>query len=184
MIQVTNPLDKRCVSVLDFGYARISLASTQGNYTMTEEVQVTPVDTQPTPSTVTLPVSDPGPAPTEAPAAPKDKKAKAPKAPKAPKASKKAKVKKPGAGSLDALEAARKQYKKSKVKTKSGAFSVDCGDTVANRLRGKSLDEIYSETSKHLGVPATELKRKYGHLNEGMQRMNLGNRLRGTKKGK
>jgi hypothetical protein len=59
----------------------------------------------------------------------------------------------------------------------------DNGDTVAIILRScTSLDDVYKTASKHLGVPESTLREKYAHLNNGQQRMNLGNRLRGAHK--
>lgn len=66
----------------------------------------------------------------------------------------------------------------SKVKNASGHTSFDNGDTIAEKLRGKTLDEVYAQASKQLKVTEKELRAKYKHLNAGMQRMNLGNRLR------
>jgi hypothetical protein len=55
----------------------------------------------------------------------------------------------------------------------------DVGDEVAERLRScKSLDEMYESASDYLDVPVSKLKEKYGKLNPGQQRMNLGNRMR------
>lgn len=62
----------------------------------------------------------------------------------------------------------------------SGNSSLDCGDDVATRLRGKDLDEVYRVASEILREPMAALRRKYEHLNPGMQRMNLGNRIRGA----
>ena len=65
-----------------------------------------------------------------------------------------------------------------RVKNASGHTSFDNGDKVATTLRGKTLDEVYDIVSKKVGEPAKDLKSKYKHLNPGMQRMSLGNRLR------
>jgi hypothetical protein len=55
----------------------------------------------------------------------------------------------------------------------------DVGDEVATRLRAcTTLDETYLAASQYLVVPVEELRAKYGHLNPGQQRMNLGNRMR------
>lgn len=54
-------------------------------------------------------------------------------------------------------------------------------DEVAKDLAGMTLDEMYEYAAKGLGCTSEVLKAKYGHLNPGLQRMNLGNRLR-TKK--
>lgn len=55
----------------------------------------------------------------------------------------------------------------------------DIGDEVAALLRAcDSLEKVYSCAGDYLGVPASDLRSKYGHLNPGQQRMNLGNRMR------
>ncbi len=64
-------------------------------------------------------------------------------------------------------------------KTASGRRAMDCNDEVGQKLRGKGLDDAYAEAAKALGVTVKELQKMYGHLNPGMQRMCLGNRLRG-----
>ena len=64
------------------------------------------------------------------------------------------------------------------VTAASGNKSLDSGDEVAKALRGKELGDVYEVAAKKLGTSALALKRKYGHLNVGMQRMNLGNRVR------
>lgn len=65
-----------------------------------------------------------------------------------------------------------------KVKNASGHTSYDNGDDVATKLRGKTLDDVYAYASKQLKEPEKDLRTKYKHLNPGMQRMSLGNRLR------
>lgn len=65
-----------------------------------------------------------------------------------------------------------------KAVTALGNTTLDSGDELAVKLRGQELDDVYREASKVLGVPQTELKAKYTRLNAGMQRMNLGNRMR------
>lgn len=64
------------------------------------------------------------------------------------------------------------------VKSAEGNSSLDCGDPVAEKLRGKPLDDIYGQAAKTLGESERSLRKRYSHLNAGMQRMNLGNRLR------
>lgn len=55
----------------------------------------------------------------------------------------------------------------------------DVGDEVASTLRNcKDLEAVYTAGAEYLGVPLPELKAKYGHLNPGQQRMNIGNRMR------
>lgn len=66
------------------------------------------------------------------------------------------------------------------VVTASGRAAIDSNDDVAQRLRGCDLGEAYALCAKHTGIPVEELRRRYAKLNPGMQRMNLGNRLRGA----
>ena len=66
------------------------------------------------------------------------------------------------------------------VKTASGRKAIDIGDEVAKRLRGADLKDVYREAAHATGVPMTQLHAKYDHLNPGMQRMNLGNLIRGA----
>lgn len=65
-----------------------------------------------------------------------------------------------------------------KLTSSNGNLSYDCGDQLARRLEGKSLQEVYDIASAELGIPQADLMKKYEHLNAGMQRMNLGNRIR------
>jgi hypothetical protein len=65
-----------------------------------------------------------------------------------------------------------------KVKTATGNTSLDCGDQLARELAGLDLDATYELAARKLGVSAGELRAKYLKLNPGMQRMNLGNRIR------
>lgn len=62
--------------------------------------------------------------------------------------------------------------------TASGRKHLDIDDEVAKALREKTLDQVYAYTAKTCDVTAKSLKEKYEHLNPGMQRMNLGNKLR------
>ena len=62
----------------------------------------------------------------------------------------------------------------------NGRKSLDNGDDLAVKLRGMKLDELFKLASKELGVTQKELHEKYDRLNPGMQRMNLGNRIRGA----
>lgn len=68
------------------------------------------------------------------------------------------------------------RYEKSKAP--GGGTSYHNGDAVAEKLQGKSLDAVYDIVARALKVEVKELKAKYKDLNVGMQRMNLGNRLR------
>jgi hypothetical protein len=68
------------------------------------------------------------------------------------------------------------------VKSAGGNSSLDCGDDLAEKLRGMELDEVYALAAKKLDMPEKVLRQRYAKLNIGMQRMNLGNRMRaGTK---
>lgn len=64
------------------------------------------------------------------------------------------------------------------VKGTNGTFRSQ--DEVAEKLDGLHLEEVYSLVAGELNVPVSELKDKYGHLNNGLQRMSLGGRLRGV----
>jgi hypothetical protein len=65
-------------------------------------------------------------------------------------------------------------------KTASGNAAIDCGDKVAAMLRGKELADVYDIVSKRANLPLAGLKKRFAKLNVGMQRMNLGNVLRGA----
>ena len=62
----------------------------------------------------------------------------------------------------------------------NGIKDMDCGDALASTLRGKKLEEVYEIAAEALEVGVEELKAKYSHLNNGQQRMVLGNRIRNT----
>lgn len=64
------------------------------------------------------------------------------------------------------------------VKSVGGHATLDNGDDLARSLRGAELDDVYTQASKVLGESVRALKLRYEHLNVGMQRMNLGNRMR------
>ena len=72
--------------------------------------------------------------------------------------------------------------KYTKTKSASGKASLHNGDEVAVLMDGIELDKAYYAAAGFLGVTAKSLREKYGHLNQGMQRMNLGNRIRGRVK--
>lgn len=65
-----------------------------------------------------------------------------------------------------------------KAKSKSGHATLHNGDRVALDLGKMTLDEIYTHVAMMTGHDETALRKIYAHLNPGMQRMNLGNRLR------
>ena len=77
-----------------------------------------------------------------------------------------------------------------RVKTAAGRASLDSNDAVARELRGVALDAVYrraAELLKRVGKEPgrvssieAELRRRYGKLNAGLQRMSLGNRIRGA----
>ena len=61
-------------------------------------------------------------------------------------------------------------------RTASGTKSLNNNDDVAQLLTGLSVDAVHAIATECLDMDTSE---KYGHLNVGMQRMNVGNRLRG-----
>lgn len=101
-----------------------------------------------------------------------EKPAKAAKAPKEPKP----KSDKPRLVSPDLTRYAVADD----VVTASGRKAIDVGDEVATQLRGSDLSDVYKAASEATGVSQKALREQYGHLNPGMQRMNLGNRIRGA----
>lgn len=64
------------------------------------------------------------------------------------------------------------------AKTAEGNTSLNCGDATAKSLAGKTLDDVYKLAAKATGIAEKALRSKYAKLNPGMQRMNLGNRMR------
>jgi len=70
-------------------------------------------------------------------------------------------------------------YYVSDTRTSSGRRTIDCNDKIAELLRGKSIDEVYQIVSNTLNITVNELMSRYSKLNVGMQRMALGNCLRG-----
>lgn len=62
----------------------------------------------------------------------------------------------------------------------SGRKSKDNGDKTAELLRGKSLEECYAIASEILEISVEVLVERYSHLNNGQQRMCLGNKMRGV----
>lgn len=70
-------------------------------------------------------------------------------------------------------------YTYTSCRAASGRISCDNRDPVAENLRGMTLEQVYSIVHATIDVPLTDLKHKYMHLNNGQQRMCLGNRLRG-----
>lgn len=76
------------------------------------------------------------------------------------------------------------RYFVSDTKTPTGRRTIDCADDVAAQLRGLPIDEVYEHAAEATGIDVALLKATYGHLNVGMQRMSLGNRIRGAAKAK
>lgn len=82
------------------------------------------------------------------------------------------------------------RYTKHDVKSPSGRKALDISDAAADLLRGQDISDCYFIVAKHIAAASggkrandvdvieKELTAKYQHLNIGMQRMNLGNRLR------
>lgn len=62
----------------------------------------------------------------------------------------------------------------------SGKKTKRSDHPVAAALDGFTLDETYSVAAEMTDTPAKDLRSRYSHLNVGMQRMNLGNRIRGA----
>ena len=86
-----------------------------------------------------------------------------------------------GTGSTASLRARAGSYvKDSEHKTEGGNVSVHCGDATAQKLLGKTLDECYTIAAGISEESEEDLRAKYEHLNVGMQRMNLGNKIRGV----
>lgn len=71
--------------------------------------------------------------------------------------------------------AARARYTRAKI---GDVVCLDNDDEVAKALRGMDLFDVYKAAADVLDTTAKELKAKYEHLNNGQQRMNLGNRIR------
>lgn len=62
----------------------------------------------------------------------------------------------------------------------SGKRTKRADDPIAEALDGLTVDEVAGIASRMTDTPKKELIEKYAHLNVGMQRMNLGNRIRGA----
>ena len=67
--------------------------------------------------------------------------------------------------------------KYTKARAASGSSSLNNGDQVAKALEGLSLDEVQGVANKL--IADNDFATRYKKLNPGMQRMNIGNRLRG-----
>ena len=75
----------------------------------------------------------------------------------------------------------RANYVRGLATTASGNPTVDNNDDVAGKLRGMAIEGVYALAAIELGIAQEVLRTKYEHLNVGMQRMNLGNRIRGIR---
>lgn len=103
------------------------------------------------------------------------KKTPAAKGPKAPRVRK--------AASTDdtrLIKADLSRYEVADVKTASGRKAIDIGDKVAKTLRGADISDAYRAAADATGETQKALRERYQHLNPGMQRMNLGNLIRGA----
>lgn len=93
------------------------------------------------------------------------------------------------------IKADLEHYVKGAGTTNSGRPTVDIDDVVAKALRGDDLEVLYPRVaawlqlmgretigrgSKKMEVTEENLRQRYSRLNVGMQRMNLGNILRGA----
>ena len=93
------------------------------------------------------------------------------------------------------IKADLEHYVKGAGVTNSGRPTVDIDDVVAKALRGDDLEVLYPRVAawlqlmgretigrgaKKIEVTEENLRIRYGRLNVGMQRMNLGNILRGA----
>lgn len=131
----------------------------------------------PAPSTAPVPATPK--APKKNKPHPKASEKKAAKAKPAKKAKKAKAGKKDSGDTTQALSEAAKSYTKDKKhKTAGGNVSIHNGDKVAKMLLGLSIDDVYKKAASVLKEPESALRKKYNHLNVGMQRMNLGNRIR------
>ncbi len=75
------------------------------------------------------------------------------------------------------------------ARTAAGTKSLHNNDIVANGLQGLTIDDLYVIFGKIMKFPikvraescdnVDAVQAQYAHLNVGMQRMNLGNRIRG-----
>lgn len=67
-----------------------------------------------------------------------------------------------------------------KTKSAKGKSSLDNADPIAKLLRGLDPSVVCGLADQVYGVPRGTHAAKYSHLNQGMQRMNSGNRIRGA----
>lgn len=109
-------------------------------------------------------------------------KAKIEEAPKAPKEPKAPREKKPLNERLNGVvESLYLQFYQGYTTTRKDGTkvrSMDKGDSVAQSLRGLSMEDVYKHAAKMTHTGVADLQNRFGHLNPGMQRMNLGNMIR------
>lgn len=67
-----------------------------------------------------------------------------------------------------------------RAKTAAGNVSLHNGDRVAKALAGKPIEDAYKAAAEAVGETQVSLRSRYNHLNLGMQRMCLGNLVRGA----
>lgn len=67
-------------------------------------------------------------------------------------------------------------YVKGEGRTTSGKATFDIADRVADELRGLDVESLFKVA--HAKLEGFDARAKYGHLNPGQIRMNIGNRLR------
>lgn len=117
-----------------------------------------------------------------APTTAKLAKAKAEKTPKAPKEPKAPRAKKPLTERLNGVvESLYLQFYQGYTTTRKDGTkvrSMDKGDSVAQSLRGLSIEDVYKQAAKITHIGVLDLQARFSHLNPGMQRMNLGNMIR------
>jgi len=89
-------------------------------------------------------------------------------------------IKEAKVGVIGETQFSLKGYFVGDTRTASGRRTIDTNDSVAEKLRGMELKAVYDEAAKHCDVSRAALVKQYEHLNPGMQRMNLGNRIRGA----
>ena len=76
------------------------------------------------------------------------------------------------------IEADLEKYTLHTSTTKAGRRHIDIDDDVAAKLREMDLDGVYKYAAEILEVSVNKLRDRYKNLNPGMQRMNLGNKIR------
>lgn len=112
---------------------------------------------------------------------------KAPKAEKAPRVKKEKPVREPREPKLGAdglplprlVPADLSRYQTHEEKSASGRKKIDVGDAASEILRPMDLNEAIAYVANEVGLSPDALAERYAGRNPGMQRMNIGNILRG-----